>query len=66
MNPFLDPETQTYCPSCLQAIGQTHTDECQNHPFNNPAAAQKLLAWTPTKEDLDRQEILDVLNKDRI
>ena len=56
MNPFLDKETQTHCPYCKSQVGEYHKEGCQNNPFDNPAAAQKLLAWRPTEEDLKKKQ----------
>lgn len=63
MNPFLDPETQTYCTSCLRSIGQQHAEGCSNNVFENPAAAQKLLAWRETREDLQREDMIRALDE---
>jgi len=63
MNPFLDKETQSYCTYCFATLGEFHKDGCKNNPFAYPGAAQKLLAWKPTKKDLKREEAISVLRK---
>lgn len=63
MNPFLDQKTQSYCPECLRTIGEFHADGCENNPFENPAATQKLLASRPTEEDLERAEAIRAIGE---